>query len=147
MKSSATTVAEYLEQLPEDRKAAISKVRSVIRKHLPKGYVECFSYGMIGYVVPLKVYPNTYNGQPLMIAALGSQKNYMSLHLLAVYGHKEIETWFRARYKESGKKLDMGKACVRFKKLEDLPLDLVGEVIARVTVDKFIAFCEQVRRK
>jgi uncharacterized protein YdhG (YjbR/CyaY superfamily) len=146
-KSSASTVAEYIESLPEDRRKGISEVRKVIKKNLPKGYEECFAYGMIGYMVPLKRYPDTYNGQPLMIAALGSQKSYMVVHLMAIYGHKETEAWFKAKYKETGKKLDMGKACVRFKKLEDLPLELVGETIARVSVEKYIEFYEKARKK
>jgi uncharacterized protein YdhG (YjbR/CyaY superfamily) len=147
VKSSASTVEEYIASLPEDRRKAISEVRKVIRKNLPKGYVECMSYGLIGYVVPLKRYPETYNGQPLMIAGLGSQKNYMAVYLMCTYGHKETDKWFRERYKASGKRLDMGKSCVRFRKLEDLPLDLIGETIARVPLEKYIEFYEKARKK
>ncbi|MFZ1685348.1 MAG: DUF1801 domain-containing protein [Candidatus Zixiibacteriota bacterium] len=147
VQSKAATVAEYLESLPEDHRKGISAVRKVIKKNLPKGYVECMAWGMIGYVIPLKRYPDTYNGQPLSIAALGAQKNYMALYLMCTYGNKEVGDWFRERYKASGKKLDMGKACVRFKKLEDLPLDLVGETIARVSVEKYIEFYEKARKK
>ncbi len=145
-KSSAKTVKAYLLELPEERRTAISAVREVILKHLPKGYEECMIYGMIGYVVPFERYPNTYNKLPLTIAALGSQKNYMVVHLMSAYGNTEIAEWFVNEYKASGKKLDMGQACVRFKKLDDLPLDLVGKVIAKVSVEKYIEFCENMRK-
>ena len=93
---------------------------------------------MIGYVVPLDSYPETYNRQPLGYVALASQKNYMSLYLMNVYGDEEAERWFTERYRASGKKLDMGKSCVRFKSLQDLPIDLIGAAVARTTVDEFI---------
>jgi hypothetical protein len=102
---------------------------------------------MISYEIPLSRYPKTYNKQPLAMAALASQKNYMSLYLMTVYGDKDTETWFHERYRASGKKLDMGKSCVHFRKLDDLPLDLVGESIGRVSVDKYIERYEQSRRK
>ena len=104
-------------------------------------------YGMIGYVIPLERYPVTYNGQPLAYAALASQKNYMSLHLMNIYGDKEAERWFIDQYEASGKRLNMGKACVRFKKLEDLPLDLIGKAIAHTPVAGFIERYEASRRK
>ena len=145
--SKATTVDEYLDELPADRRDAVEAVRSVILEHLPMGYEETMQYGMIGYVVPLERYPVTYNGQPLGIAALASQKNYMSLYLMNVYGDPETERWFVEEYEASGKKLDMGKSCVRFKKLDDLPVDLVGKAIARTSVDEFIGMYEASRRK
>lgn len=147
VKSDASTVADYLESLPEDRRKAMSEVRKVIKKNLPKGYQECMAWGMIGYVVPLKRYSETHNGEPLLIAALGSQKNYMAIYLMCTYGDKASDKWFRDRYKASGKKLDMGKSCVRFKKVEDLPLDLIGEAVARVSVEKYIEFYEKARKK
>jgi hypothetical protein len=102
-------------------------------------------YGMIGYYVPLERFPDTYNGQPLGLAAMASQKGYMSLYLDTVYGDPETDLWFRERYAASGKKLDMGKSCVRFRKLDDLPLDLVAETIARTPVDRYIERYEAVR--
>ena len=102
-------------------------------------------YGMIGWYVPLQRFPKTYNGQPLGLAALASQKNHMALYLNTVYGHAPTEQWFRERYAVSGKKLDMGKSCVRFRRLDDLPLDLIGETIARVDVDRYLAHYEQAR--
>ena len=145
--SSATTVEEYLAELAEDRRKAIAAVRKVILKNLPQGYKETMVSGMIGYVVPLEIYPDTYNGQALWYAALASQKNYMSVYLCNVYGHQATAEWFKKRYAESGKKLDMGKSCVRFKKLEDLPLDLIGETIARTPLDKFLRFYESIQAK
>jgi hypothetical protein len=103
-------------------------------------------FGMIGYVVPLKTYSDTYNKRPLMYAALASQENYMSLYLMNVYGDRETEAWFTERFRASGKKLDMGKSCVHFKRLDDLPLELIGEVIARTSVAGFIERYEASRR-
>jgi hypothetical protein len=147
MTSSAKTVDEYLSGLPPDRRTAIGAVRNVILSNLPKGYEEIMQYGMIGYVVPHSLYPAGYHcnpSQPLTFASLGSQKNHMAIYLCNVYGHKETETWFRKAYQATGKKLDMGKSCVRFKKLEQLPLEVIGQVIARTPVDKYIAGVEQV---
>src|SRR5271165_511062 len=124
MKSHAKSVAEYIKALPPDRRAAISAVREVILAHLPKGYAECMYYGMIGYVVPHSLYPAGYHCDPklpLGYACLGSQKNHMALHLMTVYGDPATEKWFRKAWAATGKKLDMGKACVRFKKLDDVP--------------------------
>jgi len=147
MTSTAKTVDEYLTGLPPDRRTAIGAVRDVILSNLPKGYEEVMQYGMIGYVVPHSIYPAGYHcnpNQPLTYASLGSQKNHMAIYLCNVYGHKETETWFRKAYEATGKKLDMGKSCVRFKKLEQLPLEVIGQVIARTPVDKYIAGVEQV---
>jgi len=146
MKSSVTTVEEYLQGLPADRRPAISAVRKVILANLPAGYAECMYYGMIGYVVPHSLYPAGYHCDPklpLGYACLGSQKNHMALHLMTVYGDPAMEKWFRKAWTGAGKKLDMGKACVRFKKLEDVPLDVVGQVIARVPVKEYIARVEK----
>lgn len=146
MQSKAKTVAEYVKSLPPDRRKAIEAVRKVILANLPKGYEECMTSGMIGYVVPHSIYPAGYHcnpEHPLPYAGLASQKNYMSLYLMTVYGHKETEAWFRKAFKAAGKKPDMGKCCVRFKKLEDLPLDVIGQVIARVPVKDYIAYTEK----
>ena len=141
------SVVQYLRMLPEDRKAAIDVVRNAILKNLPTGYEETFQHGMISYVIPLSTYPITYNKMPLVFAALASQKNYMSLHLMSIYGSADDAEWFTARYHASGKKLNMGKACVRFKKLDDLPIDLIGEAIARTPVSAFIQLYESAKRK
>ncbi len=145
MKSAATTVKDYLESLPAERREAIETVRRVILDNLPKGYEESMSLGMLAYSVPLSRLPDTYNGQPLWYAALASQKNYMAVYLMTVYGDKTMEQWFRSRYKACGKKLDMGKSCIRFKKLDDLPLDLIGEVIAKVPLDVWVERYKQSR--
>ena len=147
MYSNAATVEEYLDELPEDRRAAIVTVRRVILDNLPDGYEEIMQFGMIGYVIPLDRYPVTYNGQALGIAALCSQKNYMSVYLMNVYGDKETEQWFVEEYRASGKKLNMGKACVRFKRVEDLPTDLIGKVVSMTSVDQYIQIYEAARRK
>lgn len=147
MKSNPATVEEYLHALPADRRTAISAVRKVILANLPKGYVECISYGMIGYVVPHSLFPAGYHCNPklpLPYANLGSQKNHMALHVMTIYGDPAMEKWFRAAWKETGKKLDMGKCCVRFKKLEDVTLDVIGRLIARVPVKEYIARVEKI---
>ena len=146
-KSKAETVDGYLAELPEDRRAAISAVRQVVLENLPQGYEEMMQFGMIGYVIPLERYPVTYNGQALQYAALASQENYMSLYLMNVYSDEAVERWFVDRYKDSGKRLDMGKACVRFKSLQDLSIDLVGEAIALTPVDRFIERYEMSRNR
>jgi hypothetical protein len=145
--SKATTVEEYLASLPEDRRAAIQAVREVILKNLDEDYAEGMQCGMIGYYVPHSVYPPGYHcdpKQPLPFAGLASQKNHMALYLMCVYGNPAQAEWFRQAWAKTGKKLDMGKACIRFKKLEDLPLDVVGQAIARVPAKKYIAAYEAV---
>ena len=147
MKSDATTVDEYLAGLPEDRREAIEAVRGVVLENLPEGYEECISFGMISYVVPLSRYPDTYNGQPLALASLASQKRHMALYLNSVYSDPETREWFAAAYAASGKRLDMGKSCVRFRRLDNLPLDVVAQAIARTSVDDFLSFYEAARSK
>ena len=144
-RSEAKTVEEYLNELTDDRRETVEAVRDVVNSNLPDGYEETVQFGMISYVVPLERYPKTYNRQALQYAALASQKNYVSLYLMNVYGNEETERWFVDRYRASGKRLDMGKACVRFKSIDDLPLDLIGETIARTPVDDFIALYEKAR--
>jgi Domain of unknown function (DU1801) len=145
MQSKATTVEEYLSQLPEDRHKDIEAVRQVVLKNLDKDYEEGIQYGMIGYYVPHRVYPAGYHcdpKQPLPFAALASQKNYMSLYLMCVYGDSEHAKWFQQAWAKSGKKLDMGKSCIRFKKADDLALEVIGEAIRRVPAKKYIEKCE-----
>jgi hypothetical protein len=147
MQSSAKTVDEYLKSLPADRREAISAVRRVILANLPEGYEECMSYGMIGYVVPHRIYPKGYHcdpSLPLPYANLASQKNHMALYLMCCYGDKATDQWFREAWVAAGKKLDMGKSCVRFKKLEEVSLEVIGQIIARVPVKNYIARMEQI---
>lgn len=146
MQSRAQTVEEYLAALPDDRRKALAAVRQVVLDNLPEGYQEGIQYGMIAYSVPLSRFPKTYNGQALNYLALSSQKNYMSLYLMGVYGDPETEAWFREEYGKTGKKLDMGKSCVRFKKMEDLPLSVIGQAVARYSVDEFLALYERNRK-
>lgn len=147
MKSTATTPEEYLAGLPEDRREALTKVRGIILKHLPKGYEEAMNWGMITYQVPLSVYPDTYNKQPLMFAALASQKNHMAVYLMCSYGKPSLKQKLVEAYAKAGKKLDMGGSCLRFKKLDDLLLDAVAEQIAAVPMEEHIAAAKSVRRK
>ena len=152
MQSAASTVEAYIRSLPEDRRAAISAVREVILENLDASYEEGMQYGMIGYYVPHRVYPKGYHCNPkvpLPFAGLASQKNHLSLYLMSVYcgcvgesaGNRHAR-WFREAWAATGKKLDMGKACIRFKKVEELPLDLIGEAIRRVPASTYIEFCE-----
>jgi hypothetical protein len=145
--NKAKTVSEYLKQLPADRRKTLSAVRDVVLENLPKGYKEVIGWGAITYAIPLADYPDTYNGQPLCVAALSAGKNYCSIHLMAAYGDPTTRKWLEDAFKKSGKKLDMGKACVRFKTTDDLPLDAIGKLIAKVTPDKYIKTYEAVRKK
>ena len=138
MQSKANSVEQYLNELPEDRKESLSIVREAIVKNLPTGYVEVMNWGMITYEVPLETFPDTYNGKPLMYAALASQKNHMSVYLMGCYMSPEIRNKFENAYKQSGKKFDAGKSCIRFKKKEDLPLELIGKTIGSMSVEQFI---------
>jgi hypothetical protein len=147
VKSKATTVPEYLKSLPEDRRVVISTMRDLILKHLPKGYRETINWGMLSYEIPLERFPDTYNGQPLSYLCLAAQKNYYVLHAMCVYCDPKREAWLKSEFKKAGKKLDMGKACIRFKKLEDLPLDVIAQVIAAATPEEYIARYEASRKK
>jgi hypothetical protein len=145
MQSKATTVARYLAELPPDRRQALAAIRSVILENLPEGYAEGMAYGMIGYHVPHDVYPAGYHcdpRQPLPFALLASQKNHMTLGLMCLYNEPSFEEWFRQAWSKTGKKLDMGKSCIRFKRLEDVPLAVIGRAVAKVPVKKFVAFYE-----
>ena len=145
MQSKATTVQQYLRELSPDRRAAIQAVRETILQALPKGYEEGMQYGMIGYYVPHSLYPDGYHcdpKQPLPFAHLASQKNYMSIYLFCNYSDAEQRQWFEQAWTDAGKKLDAGKSCVRFKTLDDVPLKVVGQAIARYPVNKFIKIYE-----
>ena len=145
--SEATTVAAYLKELSAERRDVVRKVRDVVRKNLPKGYLEMMGYGMIMFSVPLEVLPDTYNGHPLCYVALAAQKNYYAIYLMCVYGTAERAKKFQEDYGKTGKRLDMGKSCVRFRKLEDLPLDLIGKTVASVPMEKYVAFYKKSRQK
>ena len=145
MISDAKTVEAYLASLPDDRRAAIQAVRETILKNLDANYEEGMQYGMIGYYVPHRVYPPGYHcdpKQPLPFVCLASQKNYMSVYLGCIYSSTEMEKWFRQEWAQTGKKLDMGKSCIRFKTLDDLPVELIGQTVARMPVPKYIEFYE-----
>jgi hypothetical protein len=145
--SKAATVQEYLDELPEERRAVVATVRDLIVRNLPEGYREMMGHGMIGYGIPLEDYPNTYNGEPLGYAGLAAQKNYYALYLLGVYSDSRQEAWLREEFRKAGKKLDMGKCCVRFKKLDDLPLEAIGQVIASTPPAEHIEVYEEARRQ
>ena len=147
MQSKATSVRQYLKELPADRRAAIEAVRKIILANIDPLIEEGMQYGMIGYYIPHTVYPPGYHGdpkQPLPFICLASQKNYMSVYLGCVYGSAERERWFREAWAKTGKKLDMGKSCVRFRKLEDVALDVIGEAIRRMSAQAFIKHYESV---
>ncbi len=144
--TSSATVKEYLDSLPEDRRKALRKVRAAVNKGLPTGYKEGMQYGMIGWFVPHSKYPAGYHcdpSQPVPFAGLASQKNHMALYLMCIYGDESHRRWFETQWKKAGKKLDMGKSCVRFKSVDDLALDVITEAIARVPIDAYIAHYEQ----
>jgi hypothetical protein len=145
--SKAATVEDYLAELPAERRSVVSAVRDVVRKHLPKGYMETMNWGMISYELPLDRYPDTYNGQPLSYAALAAQKGYFALYLPVVYQDAEEEKWLRGEFKKAGKKLDLGKSCLRFKRLDDLPLDAIAQVIASTPPEKLIRRYEASRKR
>lgn len=141
MQSKATTVAAYLKELNPDRRKAITALRKVIKANLDPRIKETMSYGMIGYVVPHSVFPDGYHctpDQPLPFANLASQKNHLALYLFAVYGNEKESAWLAKAWKAAGKKLDMGKSCLRFKSIDDVPLEVVGEAIRRIDLDDFM---------
>lgn len=145
MRSEATTVKQYLAELPAGRRDAMAAVRKTILANLPEGYEEVMDWGMISYQVPLATYPDTYNGKPLMYAALASQKGYMVVYLSAIYADDASRARFETAYKATGRRYDVGQSCVRFKSLDDLPLDVIGDAIAGTTVERFIAQYEKGR--
>ena len=145
--SKAPSVSAYLKELPAERRAVVSAVRDVVLKHLPKGYQETMTSGMICYTVPLERYAETYNGHPLWYAALAAQKNYYVLYLMGAYANPKVGKSLAGEFKKRGKKLDMGKSCLRFKKLDDLPLDVIGGVIASTPVDEMIGYAKKAKQR
>ncbi len=150
MQSKATTVEQYLTELPADRLEAMTKLRKVILKNLPKGFKEGMSYGMLGYYVPHSIYPQGYHcdpKQPLPFACLASQKNAITLYHMGVYGDPKLLKWFTDEYAKAGAgKLDMGKSCIHFKKPENIPYKLIGELCSKITVEKWIEVYEKNRK-
>lgn len=146
-KHTATTVDEYLNTLPDDRRAVVAAMRDVILQHLPEGYRESMNWGMISYEIPLERYPNTYNKQPLGYLGLAAQKNHFALYIMSAYADSEQDHWLKEEFRKAGKKLDMGKSCLRFRKLDDLPLDVIGQVIAATPPEAFIATYEASRKQ
>jgi uncharacterized protein YdhG (YjbR/CyaY superfamily) len=146
LQSKAETAEEYIKSLPEERKEAIVKLRKIFQKNLPRGFKEEMSYGMIGYVVPHSIYPKGYHVNPklpLPFINIASQKNFIALYHMGLYGNKEILDWFKKEYpKSSGSKLDMGKSCIRFKKPENIPYDLITILSKKITVEDWIKIYE-----
>ncbi len=147
MHYDVNSVEDYLEALPEDRKPVVAKLREVILNNLPEGLEEQFSYGMIGYVVPLSRYPEGYHtkkGEPLPFFSLASQKNYIALYHMGLYGDPKLEAWFVKEYAEQvPTKLDMGKSCIRLKNPDHIPYDLIAELVQQMTVDEYIDIYEK----
>ncbi len=150
MQSKATTVDEYIASLHEDRKEALTKLRKEIKKNLPKGFEECMSYGMIGYVVPHKIYPDGYHCTPelpLPFMAIASQKNFVALYHMGMYGDAKLMDWFIGEYsKMITTKIDMGKSCIRFKKMDQIPYTLIGELASKITVKDWIGQYESLHK-
>lgn len=142
MQSKASTPDQYLAELPEDRRIAMQKFREIALKNLPKGFKEVMSYGMLGYVVPHEIYPAGYHCSPelpLPFFNVASQKNSINIYHMVLYSDKNLHDWFVSEFPKYCKsKLDMGKSCVRFKKLEDIPYDLIGELLSKITVEQWI---------
>ena len=147
MKTAATTVEDYLEQLPAERRAVIAAVREIILRHLPAGYHETINWGMISYEIPLERYPTTYNHQPLAYIGLAAQKQYYALHLMSVYGDAQKYAQIQQAFAEAGKRFDMGKGCLRFRRFEDVPWTALGPIIASVSPDAYIAHYEAARNR
>lgn len=136
--SSAPSPEAYLAELGPERREIVGRIRDVVNANLPPGYREGMTSGMIGWYVPLETFGDTYNGQPLGLAGIANQKQYVSLYLLNVYGDPATEAWFRDRWAATGKPLKMGKSCVRFRRLDDVPLDVIAETIARADLDGYL---------
>lgn len=151
MQSKATSVEAYVAELPEDRQKIINEFRKVVKKNMPKGFQECMSYGMIGWVVPHSKYPAGYHcnpKDPLPFMGLASQKNSVNFYHMGIYGDPRLLKWFTDEHaKASPKKLDMGKSCVRYKKLEDIPFKLIGELAAKTSPDQWIAQYEKMLKR
>jgi Domain of unknown function (DU1801) len=146
-RSSPSGISAFLDALPPERCRDIQRVRSLVRRHLPTGYEEVISRNMLVYQVPLERYSDTYNGHPLWYVALASEKSYLSLHLLPVYGDRLLAQQLAEGFRKAGKKLDMGKACIHFKTADDLALDVLGQIVARIPPDRWIQIAQAARRR
>jgi hypothetical protein len=144
--SKATTVDDYLDELPPERRSIVASVRDLVRRNLPEGYQETMNWGMISYEIPLERYPHTYNKQPLSYIALAAQKNFYTLYLNAAYQDRDGRKRLEREFQKAGKKLDMGQSCLHFKRLEDLPLDVIAKVVASTPPEKFIEQFEAGRK-
>lgn len=151
MTSDAKTPEEYISALPQERKDAISKLRKVITENLPKGFKETIGYGMLAYVIPHSLYPDGYHCDPktpLPFMSVASQKNFIAVYHMGIYAHKEVLDWFTNEYpKHCSRKLDMGKSCIRFKKIEEIPYKLIGELASKMTPSAWIDIYEKVIKK
>ncbi|MGO4906338.1 DUF1801 domain-containing protein [Flavobacterium sp. W20_MBD1_R3] len=151
MQSTATSIEASLEEIPEERKSAFTKLRETILENIPKGFVEQISYGMIGYVVPHSIYPNGYHCEPklpLPFIAIASQKNFIALYHMGIYAKPELLNWFVNEYpKHSTQKLDMGKSCIRFKKMDQIPFDLIARLVQKIAVQEWITTYESSFKK
>ena len=151
MKYEANSPDDYISQLPEERKEPMKKLRAIIKKNLPKGFEECINYNMIGYVVPHETYPNGYHCNPklpLPFMNIASQKNFIAVYHSGIYAKKELLDWFVNEYpKHAKRKLDMGKSCIRFKKMDDIPFDLIGELATKLTPKQWIDIYESAVKK
>ena len=145
--SRAITVSQYLQEIAKPQRDELKKVRAVVKKNLAKGFVETMNWGMISYEIPLSTYPDTYNKKPLSFVALAAQKNNISLYLMCIYQSPEFLQQVKQGFREMGKKPNMGKSCIRFKNTNDIPLDVIGAIIKKVTVKKFIESYEKVKGK
>jgi hypothetical protein len=143
---SNVAIQGYLAGLPDERARILRELRKTILSNLPAGFTEKFEKGVVSYVIPLSAYPETYNGQPLLLAALASQKSFVTLYLMAVYGDRKLETWFKDAYSRTGKRLDMGRSCVHFRKVDQIPHRVIGEAIAKVSMKRYIRIYEAARR-
>lgn len=146
MKYSADSPIDYIDQLPEERKKAFNKLRKTVLDNIPKGFEECMNYGMLGYVVPKSIYPAGYHCDPklpLPFTNIASQKNFIALYHMGIYADQELLQWFQAEYAQQCKyKLDMGKSCIRFKRMDDIPYDLVGKLMQKMTPNDWITLYE-----
>jgi hypothetical protein len=145
-RQSQDAIHAYLAGLPGDRARILRELRKTILYSLPAGFTEQFEQGLLRYVIPLSTYAKTYNGQPLLLAAVASQKSFVTLYLMAVYGDAKLEAWFKDAYARSGKRLDMGRSCVHFRKADDIPHGVIGQAIAKVSVKQYVRIYEAARR-
>jgi hypothetical protein len=145
-KSNAQTVEEYLQELPEYRRDTIKEIRQLILDNLPDGYEETINWGMISYEIPLDHYPDTYNDQPLNYLGLAAQKNHNALYLMPVYQDEELQDWLEEEFEKANKKMDMGRSCLRFNTVNDLPLNSIAKIISHQTPDEFIETYEETRK-